>query len=163
MSGLLPVDALALGAGACLGAMSRYQCGKMATDFIATDPQRWGKLAGWHTAGINIGGSFLLGCIAATPTVDSKAINQATQVSLQKASTNYPSPAMFSGLSPRAKLMLGVGFCGSFTTFSTYSVDVVTWVMEGKNTKAVQYVLTNNVGGLLAAAAGMVLMKRFLG
>lgn len=68
-----------------------------------------------------------------------------------------------NGLSPRAKLMLGVGFCGSFTTFSTYSVDIVTWLQNGQTNKAVAYVLTNNLGGVLAAAAGFVLVKKIFG
>lgn len=68
-----------------------------------------------------------------------------------------------SGLSPRAKLMLGVGFCGSFTTFSTYSVDIVSWLQHGQTNKAVLYLLTNNVGGVVAAAAGFSLVKKIFG
>lgn len=152
MSAMLPMDAVALGVGAFFGALSRYQCGKVAADFVATDPHRLGKLAGWHTAGINIGGSFLLGGISAIPSVDVKRVNG--------------SPAkksLFQGLSPRTRLMMGVGFCGSFTTFSAYSVDVVNWIAEGKTAKAAKYVTVNNVGGFVAAAAGMVLAKQVLG
>lgn len=59
--------------------------------------------------------------------------------------------------------MLGVGFCGSFTTFSTYSVDVVNWLAEGKTHRALSYIATNNVGGILAAGCGMALVKKFCG
>ena len=157
MSGLLPADALALGVGAFFGALSRYQCGKLAADWIASDPARLGKFAGWHTAGINIGGSFLLGGITSAPVINAQKVNGMPQkVAPQR------SP-MFQGLSPRTKLMMGVGFCGSYTTFSTYSVDVVTWLSEGQTGKALKYVATNNVGGLVAAAAGMMFVKRFLG
>ncbi len=156
MSGLLPADVMALGVGAFLGALSRYQCGKLATDWIATDPSRLGKFAAWHTAGINIGGSFLLGSITAAPVVNVPKVNGMNQQSSR--------PYLFlEGLSPRTKLMMGVGFCGSYTTFSTYSVDVVTMLSEGKTAKALQYVAVNNVGGFLAAAAGMVVVKKFLG
>jgi len=31
-----------------IGALSRYQAGKIASDFIATDPKRFGKLTGWQ-------------------------------------------------------------------------------------------------------------------
>lgn len=72
-------------------------------------------------------------------------------------------PFLSGGLTPRTKLMLGVGYCGAFTTFSTYSVDVMTWLSQGKTTKALAYVMTNNVGGVVAAAAGMVLVKRLFG
>jgi CrcB protein len=59
--------------------------------------------------------------------------------------------------------MLGVGFCGSYTTFSTYSVDVVSWLAEGKTTRALSYIATHNVGGIAAAACGMALVKKFFG
>jgi CrcB protein len=67
------------------------------------------------------------------------------------------------GLTPRSKLMLGVGFCGSFTTFSSFSVDVATWLAQGQTTKAVAYVLTNNVGGVAAATAGLGMVKKIFG
>jgi len=104
MSGLVPVDVAALGVGAFFGALSRYQAGKIAADFIATDPKRFGKLAGWHTAGLNVSGSFLLGVIYAMPAVDTNKINQ-----LQSGVAGKPLDR-FQGLTPRAKLMLGVGY-----------------------------------------------------
>mmetsp|Transcript_24828 Transcript_24828/g.68430 ORF Transcript_24828/g.68430 Transcript_24828/m.68430 type:complete len:109 (-) Transcript_24828:743-1069(-) len=108
MSGLVPVDVAALGVGAFFGAVSRYQAGKMAADFIATDPKRFGKLAGWHTAGLNISGSFLLGAIYGMPTVDVNKINR-----IQSGMLKNPWER-FQGLTPRAKLMLGVGYVGSY-------------------------------------------------
>ena len=164
MAGLIPADAFAIGVGAFFGALSRYQAGRMAAEWIATDPNRLGKLSGWHTAGINIGGSFLLGGITASPIVTSKPPTTTPRPVMKHLK---PMPPMLSelsqGLSPRTKLMLGVGFCGSFTTFSTYSVDVVNWLCEGKTSRALSYAATNNVGGFVAAAAGMVLAKKFFG
>jgi len=58
------------------------------------------------------------------------------------------------------KLLLGVGFCGSFTTFSTFSVDVVNMIGRGEMLKATTYVMTNNIGGVCAAAAGMMAAKK---
>lgn len=135
-------DAAAVGIGAVLGALSRYQIGRLAADRIAADPKRWGQWTGWHTAGINIAGSFALGGIAGSPMV------------------KKPSPPQMAGLNPRTKLMLGVGFCGSFTTFSTYSVDVATWIIKGETGKALSYVMANNCGGVAAAVAGMMIAKR---
>lgn len=148
---LLPNDAVAIGVGAFCGAMARYQCGRLAGEYIAAN-NRVQNLQGWHTAAINIGGSFLLGGVAGAPTT--------TATTTLKKTTTASTNATFLGFTPRAKLCLGVGFCGSFTTFSTYSVDVVTWLAQGQTTKAVSYVLTNNVGGVMAAAAGMVLVKK---
>mmetsp|Transcript_1767 Transcript_1767/g.2472 ORF Transcript_1767/g.2472 Transcript_1767/m.2472 type:complete len:152 (+) Transcript_1767:95-550(+) len=149
MTGIIPFasDAAAVGMGAVCGALCRHQIGRLAAERVAADPKGFGRFAGWHTAGINIGGSFILGGIAAAP------------VASPPTSKNQITWSL-SGLSPRMKLLLGVGFCGSFTTFSTYSVDVVTWLSKGETTKALSYVMVNNVGGAVAACAGMMLMKR---
>ena len=148
MVGIIPADAVAIGLGAFAGAISRYQAGRLAAEYIASDPKRFGHLTGWHTAAINISGSFVLGGVTGTP-----LISRTT-----KSGVNGNI-----GLSPRAKLMFGVGFCGSFTTFSTYSVDVVNWITQGKLGKAAAYVMTNNVGCVLAAAAGLVVVKKLFG
>jgi len=57
-----------------------------------------------HTAGLNVSGSFLLGVIYAMPAVDTNKINQ-----LQSGVAGKPLDR-FQGLTPRAKLMLGVGY-----------------------------------------------------
>lgn len=64
------------------------------------------------------------------------------------------------GLSSRMKLFLGVGFCGSFTTFSTFSVDVMNMLVKGEMIKAGSYLIANNVGGIAAAACGMSMARR---
>ena len=79
----------------------------------------------WGTAAINIGGSFVLGAVVAA-----------------------------SSLSPRTKLLLGTGFCGSFTTFSTYSVEAVRMWEAREAAAAAGYMMVNNAGSLAAAAAG---------
>lgn len=145
MSVPIPSEAIAVGVGAVCGALTRYQCGRLAGEWIASDPNRLGALTGWHTALINVSGSFVLGGVAAAPSIDGT-----------KSKMNV------FGLSPRARLFLGVGFCGSFTTFSTYSVDVATWLSQGKMVKAVSYIMVNNVGAA-AAAAGMVFVRKIFG
>lgn len=148
---MFPADVVAIGAGAVLGAMVRYQVGRLAAEYIASDPKRLGHLTGWHTVAINVGGSFILGGVTGAPLVSSSS----RPVS--------PKPPPSFGLTSRSKLMMGVGFCGSFTTFSTYSTDVVGWLMQGKTTKALTYVLANNIGGVAAAAAGLILVKKVFG
>ena len=171
MPALVPTDAVALGVGAFLGAMSRYQAGQVAAEWIAKDPNLRKKFTGWHTAGINVGGSFLLGGVSAfpvRPTPPGPGSTITPTPAVRSSSSVYPNivkkhPWFEKGMSPRTKLMMGVGFCGSFTTFSTFSVDVVTWISEGKTSRALSYVATNNVGGFVAALAGMVIVKKFLG
>jgi CrcB protein len=85
----------------------------------------------WSTVGINIVGSFLLGMLAAEHWF-SRDLREA----------------------------LGVGFLGGFTTFSTFSVQIVLDVDGGKPGKAAAYLATSVIGGVAAAAAGFVLGRR---
>jgi protein CrcB len=167
MTGLsmIPNDAVAIGIGAFCGAMARHQCGRVAADWIARDPQKLGRLQGWHTAMINIGGSFILGGVAGTPlaTTSTKSIGSQQSGLAKPLTVRAVSPLTGFALTPRTKLLVGVGFCGSFTTFSTYSVDVVHWLSQGQAQKALSYIAVNNVGGMAAAAVGMMLMKKILG
>jgi CrcB protein len=150
MAGLIPYDAVAIGVGAFFGAMSRYQAGQLAAGMIAKHPKRLEPWQGYHTAGINVAGSFLLGGVTGSPVVSSVR---------PSPKTGLPS----FGLTPRTKLMLGVGFCGSFTTFSTFSVDAAKWLAQGETTKAVSYIMANNVGGIVAATTGLTLAKKLFG
>jgi CrcB protein len=129
------LDAIAISIGAAGGALARYHIGKVSSDYIAKDPKTRGIWTAWHVAGINLSGSFVLGMLAGVPS---------------------------SSVSPQSKLMVGVGFCGSFTTFSTYSMDLVTMANEGRFLKALSYFGVNNIGGFAAAAAGLTLMKTIL-
>jgi CrcB protein len=79
----------------------------------------------WSTVAINIVGSFLLGLLAAE--------------------------AWFSR---DVREGLGVGLLGGFTTFSTFSVQIVLEVDAGRPARAAAYILASVVGGVAAAAAG---------
>ena len=168
------MDVCAIGVGAVCGAVSRYQVGRIATEKLAQS-DKWN---GWHTAGINIAGSFALGAITAFPISSgtrnsdsssivnnpaaSKSIRQVIDSNASRFRLNMPVSLARSDmhLTPRTKLMLGVGFCGSFTTFSTYSVDLVNMLHRGETMKAFQYGMANNVGGILAAYAGYAIVKK---
>lgn len=61
-------------------------------------------------------------------------------------------------LSPTARLFLAVGFCGGFSTFSTFSIETLTLFQQGHNTSLILYTLgsillcvTATFGGLLIA------------
>jgi fluoride ion exporter CrcB/FEX len=178
MTGLIPFspiasDAAAIGVGAICGALCRHQIGKAATERISKDP-KLKYLTGWHTAGINILGSFVLGGVFGTPLVDTKNNSASASSSIVQKSSQSKAPMVAStavrkpnqlnsltvGMTPRMKLLLGVGFCGSFTTFSTFSVDVVNMMSRGEMSKACSYLMVNNVGGVVAAAAGMMVVKK---
>ena len=53
--------------------------------------------------------------------------------------------------------MLGVGFCGAYTTFSTFTFETVRLLEEGATVEALKNVAGTFVAGALAAAAGLAL------
>ena len=55
---------------------------------------------------------------------------------------------------PQATLLIGTGFCGAFTTFSTYSVDTVKFLNAGNIGAAAALVIGSNALSVGAAAAG---------
>ena len=85
----------------------------------------------WSTVAINVAGSFLLGLLAAG-----------------------------SWFSRDLREGLGVGLLGGFTTFSTFSVQVVLEADGGKPGKALAYLIASVAGGIAAAAAGYALGRR---
>ena len=86
------------------------------------------KWTPYSTIGINITGSFLLGAI--------------TKLGLINA------------VSPSVILLLGTGFCGAYTTFSTFTVDVIKSINAKKYQEAVMVVGLSNMLGIAAAFAG---------
>jgi CrcB protein len=86
----------------------------------------------WGTFLINAVGSFLLGVL--------------TGLSLHH------------GLAKAPKVVLGTGFCGAFTTFSTFSYETVRLLEDGARREAVLHVAGSLAVGLLAAGAGLGLV-----
>jgi CrcB protein len=55
---------------------------------------------------------------------------------------------------PEFTLLVGTGFIGSFTTFSTFSMETLSLIQSGFIFMAFFYVLTSTVLGILLAYAG---------
>lgn len=60
------------------------------------------------------------------------------------------------------RLLIFVGILGGFTTFSSYAVESLLLIRAGELRPALIYILTSNVGGLILAAIGFVLMRSAL-
>ena len=122
-----------MGIGAVCGALCRHHVGKAATERISKDPSLK-YLTGWHTAGINVVGSFILGGVFGMPMMNSSSGSGGDQTAIRKIVQQQPKAPMVPaasaaastssksglnsvtvGMTPRMKLMLGVGFCGSFS------------------------------------------------
>ena len=57
------------------------------------------------------------------------------------------------------RLFCAVGLLGGFTTFSSFSLDAITLMEEGKTLQMCIYILASVTCSLLALAAGLQLMR----
>jgi fluoride exporter len=85
----------------------------------------------WGTFVINVSGSFILGL--------------STGLTLRHH------------LSPTDQALLGTGFCGAYTTFSTFSFETLLLLEDGRILEAASNAITSIVIGLAAAAAGLAI------
>lgn len=85
------------------------------------------------TLAINVIGAFLIGLIVALA-------------------------AKNSSLNPRLVLMLKAGFCGGFTTFSTFALDISDLMKGGSWTVAVAYMAASMVLGIAAVVIAQMLV-----
>jgi CrcB protein len=60
---------------------------------------------------------------------------------------------------PRWRLLVVVGFCGSFTTFSSYAFETMSYFENGQWGLMLANLLSNNILCLVAALAGMALAR----
>ncbi len=62
-------------------------------------------------------------------------------------------------LDPRWRLLAVVGFCGAFTTFSSYAFETMTYFEQGQWLLLFTNFVSNNLLCLVAALAGMALAR----
>ena len=60
-------------------------------------------------------------------------------------------------IDPRYRLLIAVGFCGSYTTFSTYTYESITLMLSGSWTLGLLNLLGSTVLGLGAVGLGILL------
>ncbi|WP_264074632.1 FluC/FEX family fluoride channel, partial [Mycolicibacter minnesotensis] len=63
-----------------------------------------------------------------------------------------------SGWRRRARLCAGTGFCGAFTTYSTFALEIVLLGRHGHFGTAISYGVLSVVGGQLRRAQCIVVM-----
>lgn len=88
----------------------------------------------YGTLTINIVGSFILGVI-------------------------YGVGEYFNWLTPNVRLLLAVGFCGGFTTFSTFAYENITLLRDSQYFGFFLYLSVSIIAGLFAAWLGFVTIK----
>lgn len=62
--------------------------------------------------------------------------------------------------SPTTRLFLTVGFCGGFSTFSTFSNETITLFQQGHNTSSVLYVLGSVLLCVIGTFAGLIIAEK---
>ena len=80
---------------------------------------------------VNISGSFVLGLVTGA--------------------------ALYHGLPNTPRVLLGTGFCGAYTTFSTYTYESVRLLEQGDAGIALVNVFGSLVAGTMAAAWGLAI------
>jgi CrcB protein len=58
-----------------------------------------------------------------------------------------------------ARLLLGVGVLGGFTTFSAFSLEIVTLAQRGAIGAVALYILASLVGGVFGLFAGLAMIR----
>ena len=87
---------------------------------------RYGARFPWGTLTVNVAGSLILGFVAALPA------------------------------SPAVAALVGTGFCGALTTYSTFGHETLRLARAGERAAALANVLVSVLAGLGAAYLGML-------
>jgi CrcB protein len=113
--------------GSALGGMARYWCSGVAARLI-------GETFPWGTIIVNIVGSFIIGFFA---------------------TLTGPDGRIFADTLTRQFVM--IGFCGGYTTFSSFSLQTLALVQDGEWLLASTNIALSVIACLLAVWAGYAL------
>ena len=118
--------------GGAVGSVLRYHAGRAV-----------GALAGeanafpWGTLAVNIAGSLLMGALVGW----------------------FARSAPGEAATESARLLLGVGLLGGFTTFSAFSAELVTMLHRGQAGMAFGYAAASLIAGMAAVVIGLVAVQ----
>ena len=96
-------------------------------------PHRSGEWP-WATFIVNLGGAFILGWLL-------------TRLAERTAPSRH------------WRFLAGTGFCGAFTTFSTFEIETFQFVRAGDVLLAVTYAVVSVTAGMLVAIAAVLLAR----
>jgi fluoride exporter len=65
-------------------------------------------------------------------------------------------------VTPEARAFIAVGFCGGFTTFSTFTYEAIRLLEDGEGARAAMYILASVLLSLAAAFLGLVAARELL-
>jgi CrcB protein len=88
----------------------------------------------WPTFGVNLAGAFILGWLL-------------TRLAERTAPSRY------------WRFLVGTGFCGALTTFSTFQVETLQLARAGEAGLAIAYPLASIAAGLALASAGALVAR----
>lgn len=119
--------------GSAVGACLRYAVGIAAARLL-------GLGFPWGTLAVNVLGSFAMGLIAAA------------LVRAELAGASHP-----------VRLLLATGLLGGFTTFSSFSLEIVLLWERGAAHLALAYIAASLVLGIAALVAGLQIVRMLPG
>lgn len=131
-----------LAAAGALGVLARYG--------ITLALQAWMARRGAGTATLWLGADFPIGTLL---------INVSGSFILAFLTTL----AFWQAISGDMRVVLGTGFCGGFTTFSTFELEAEGLLARGEWTPASVYIFGNLILGFVAVLLGRALALRLLG
>jgi CrcB protein len=120
---------VALGGGT--GAVLRYQAGRLLTHWLGPNVV---TAFPWATLAVNVLGSMAMGLLAGFL-------------------------ARHGSGGEHWRLLLGVGLLGGFTTFSSFSLELMLLIERGQPALALTYVGVSVLAGLSALYIGLVVMR----
>jgi CrcB protein len=123
------LSVIAICVGACLGALARWQLG-----LWLNPPTSEAGIFPWGTLAANLIGGYLIGlCIGLFQ--------------------NLPQ------IDPEWRLLFITGFLGALTTFSTFSIEVVGMLQQGRLLLALSTASVHLIGSLLLTYLGLYTVK----